>query len=167
MTRAVEPLTPPDAAPTSLPASVIISPEFVAAGHAIFTVTNGKGQHYTYRVVKAESSSKHPRPAWWVGFLTGPDNEHDYTYVGRYFAETGRFTLTNGSNLPAESLPVRVFIWAIAVIHGQKRLPDGYSIRHEGMCGRCGRRLTNPESIETGIGPECSRLLKAFCRQNP
>lgn len=166
MTNAAEPLTPPDAAPASSPpAVVIVSPEFVAAGHAIFTVANGKGQHYTYRVVCSKASAKNPRSAWWVSFLTGPDNEHDYTYIGRYYPQNGgSFTLTNASNLPAESLPVRVFAWAIAVIHGQKRLPDGYSIHHEGFCGRCGRRLTNPESIETGIGPECSKLLKAFGR---
>lgn len=26
---------------------------------------------------------------------------------------------------------------------------------HEGVCGRCGRRLTVPESIEMGFGPDC------------
>lgn len=28
---------------------------------------------------------------------------------------------------------------------------------HEGRCGRCGRKLTVPESIETGIGPDCAK----------
>lgn len=27
---------------------------------------------------------------------------------------------------------------------------------HEGRCGRCGRKLTVPSSIETGLGPECA-----------
>jgi hypothetical protein len=26
---------------------------------------------------------------------------------------------------------------------------------HEGRCGRCGRRLTVPDSIASGYGPEC------------
>jgi hypothetical protein len=34
-------------------------------------------------------------------------------------------------------------------------MPDGVVIWHEGRCGRCGRRLTVPESIESGYGPEC------------
>jgi hypothetical protein len=26
---------------------------------------------------------------------------------------------------------------------------------HEGRCGKCGRALTVPESIESGLGPVC------------
>jgi hypothetical protein len=32
---------------------------------------------------------------------------------------------------------------------------------HEGRCGRCGRALTVPESVERGIGPECWELRRA------
>ena len=35
---------------------------------------------------------------------------------------------------------------------------DGW---HEGRCGRCGRKLTVPESIEAGYGPECINLVAA------
>lgn len=35
-----------------------------------------------------------------------------------------------------------------------------YGIR-TGRCGRCGRRLTDPESIRRGIGPECAALVRA------
>jgi hypothetical protein len=31
---------------------------------------------------------------------------------------------------------------------------------HEGKCGRCGRLLTVPSSIESGIGPECSKIMR-------
>lgn len=30
---------------------------------------------------------------------------------------------------------------------------------HEGRCGRCARRLTVPESILIGIGPECAEIM--------
>jgi hypothetical protein len=33
---------------------------------------------------------------------------------------------------------------------------DKLEVWHEGRCGRCGRRLTVPESIESGLGPECA-----------
>jgi hypothetical protein len=29
---------------------------------------------------------------------------------------------------------------------------------HEGSCARCGKKLTVPESIESGFGPECVKL---------
>lgn len=32
-------------------------------------------------------------------------------------------------------------------------------IRHEGRCGRCGRALTRPESIDTGLGPDCAEKM--------
>ena len=31
-----------------------------------------------------------------------------------------------------------------------------FEFRHEGRCGRCGRALTVPESIDTGFGPHCA-----------
>jgi hypothetical protein len=40
-------------------------------------------------------------------------------------------------------------------------LPKGLKVHHEGRCCRCGRKLTVPESIETGLGPECASRLEA------
>lgn len=34
-------------------------------------------------------------------------------------------------------------------------LPPKVHILHEGMCGKCGRPLTDPVSIEYGLGPIC------------
>ena len=32
----------------------------------------------------------------------------------------------------------------------------GFDVHHEGKCGKCGRPLTVPESVKTGLGPICS-----------
>jgi hypothetical protein len=37
------------------------------------------------------------------------------------------------------------------------KLPEFVEVWHEGKCGKCGRALTVPSSILTGIGPECSK----------
>ena len=34
--------------------------------------------------------------------------------------------------------------------------PEGYFFELSGLCVRCNRELTNPESIRTGIGPVCA-----------
>jgi hypothetical protein len=34
-------------------------------------------------------------------------------------------------------------------------MPPLTEIWHEGRCGRCGRKLTVPDSIAIGIGPDC------------
>jgi hypothetical protein len=145
----------------------MIGIDFIRAGNAIFTIDNGQGKWYTYRVdhVPArteEFTSKGQRTypeAWFVKMLTGPSNESDYTYVGLLNCE--RVRLTQRSPYAADSLPVKVFDFAMRVILGKQELPPGYSIHHEGRCGRCGRRLTVPESIESGIGPECAKKMSA------
>lgn len=136
-----------------------ITLDFVLAGKATFTVANPTGEHLTFRVRRSEPRDGYARPAYWAYLLTGPDNEQDYTYVGRIDDETGRVMLTNASRYDADSRPVRVLQWAIRVIARKQSLPAGYAILHDGRCGRCGRTLTTPGSIETGIGPECARKL--------
>ena len=29
---------------------------------------------------------------------------------------------------------------------------------HSGKCGKCGKKLTTPESIKSGLGPYCSKV---------
>ena len=38
-------------------------------------------------------------------------------------------------------------------------LPEFVEVWHEGCCGKCGKRLTVPSSIENGLGPECIKTL--------
>jgi hypothetical protein len=131
----------------------ITDPRFFEAGHAIFTVSNDNGDHYTYRVSKPDS-----KKPFFVSLLTGPDNLSDYTYLGTYNPIDHRLYITKASKMHIDSTPVRVFMWAVQRVVSGQALPPGYAIYHEGRCCRCGRRLTTPESIEAGIGPECSRM---------
>jgi hypothetical protein len=128
----------------------IKNPKFFSAGRAVFTVANNKGDHYTFRIGR----SKESQPLF-VGLLTGPNNEADYTYMGIYNPENNSVRLTGKSKYTPDSTPVKVINWAINVVAKGTELPSGYSIKHEGRCCRCGRTLTDPTSIELGIGPEC------------
>lgn len=132
----------------------MLEPQFFTAGKAIFTVDNGKGDHYTYRVDRTPPKDNYPE-AWLVKLLTGPNNTRDYTYLGKLNPTTGQVTLTQKSRYQADTTPVRVVQWALNRVWEAKNLPEGYQIRHEGRCGRCGAPLTNPKSLDTGLGPEC------------
>lgn len=138
-----------------------VGPEFLRAGHAVFTVANPSGEHYTYRLASPPERVSQAEFAF-ASLLTGPDNECDYTYLGCYHPSRAEVRLTNASRFAADSKPVRVLRWAVEVVHGRKPLPAGYAIRHEGRCGRCGRALTEPRSLECGIGPECRRKMEMF-----
>lgn len=133
---------------------ITVSKEFITAGKATFTVHNDKGEHYTYRITKKEYSWGF---LFFIGLLTGPDNESSYTYMGAL--RDNKCGITKASKMSPTSLPVQVFNWAMSVIAKGKTVPEGYGILHEGHCGRCGRTLTTPESIERGIGPECAQIM--------
>ncbi len=128
----------------------MINKDFILGGNATFTVQNNKGVHYTFK-------ARQPKPEmpFFLSLLTGPDNETSYTYMGTIGAKTGDVYLTAKSKYSNDSLPVRVARFALRCVWGVQTLPEGYQIRHEGKCGRCGRKLTTPESLDRGIGPEC------------
>lgn len=133
----------------------MISAQFILAGKAIFTVSSVTGQRYTFKVTHKEATERWPE-TWFISVLTGPDNTKDYTYLG-IVNRDGMIKMTNKSGFGEGSVPVRVARWALNIAWGRTTLPEGYKIQHEGRCGRCGRLLTVPESIESGIGPECAK----------
>ena len=129
---------------------------FALAGNATLTISSLKtGARFTYRVKQAcDSETKKPRPGmYFVSLLNGPDNENDYCYLG--MVRDGRFTLTRASKAGNEAPSVKAFAFFMTtpILHPQME------IRHEGKCGRCGRTLTVPESIDAGIGPECIKMM--------
>lgn len=131
--------------------------KFILAGNAYFTVRSLKtGTRYTFRISKAEPQPGRERwtgNSYFVALLTGPENTADYTYLG--MLRDLQFHLTRASRMTETSGPVAAVRWIM------KHLPSGSfppltEIWHEGRCGRCGRTLTVPESIERGIGPDCA-----------
>lgn len=116
------------------------------------------GQHYTYKVSRPPGGSVE-RP-WLVYVLTGPDNTNDYVYVGMLTA-AGEWRHTAKSGVPADAPSFRAFGFLTATVLGDGRMPATLEVFHEGRCGRCGRKLTTPESVARGLGPECITKLHA------
>jgi hypothetical protein len=126
--------------------------KFFHGGKAIFTVSNPQGDHYTFKIHKPIKSAP-----FFVTLLTGPDNTQDYVYMGLFIPQHVEVRLTEKSKYKEDSTPVKVIRWAIKRVYEKKPFPQGYAIQHEGKCCRCGRMLTDNESIERGIGPECAK----------
>lgn len=123
---------------------------FVTAGNATFTLSSKRtGARYTYRAKAIEDAPE----KLFLSLLSGPDNENDFTYLG--LIERGRFRLTGKSKAGFDApsvLAARYFCNHVLV---GDAIPPELEVRHEGRCGRCNRKLTVPESIDRGIGPEC------------
>lgn len=124
--------------------------EFILGGNAVFTVNDTSLRvRHTYWI---RQSGNRP-DLYFVYLLKGPDNVTDYTYIGTYSDWRG-FCLTRASKLPEKSNPVKIIK---TLLDAGNELPLYLEVWHEGRCGKCGRRLTTPWSIERGFGPECWR----------
>ena len=143
----------------------IISKEFVVAGKSTFTLAlpeayaaeNGLRPHYTFKVRFKEGSNGFS-DTFFVSLLTGPDNTSSYTYLGILNPDNGQVRTTAKSCLNGESLQVKLINRALKLVwenNTQPLIDKGFALHHEGKCGRCGRKLTTPKSVDQGFGPEC------------
>ncbi len=127
---------------------------FIKAGDAIFTVVSKvTGARFTFKVTKPKRTFA--GDIRFVALLSGPENTSDYTYMG-VLSEGGSFGQTQKSRVSVNAPSWKAFTWVWDHLKANK-MPPQCEIWHEGRCGRCGRTLTVPESIESGIGPECAK----------
>ena len=129
---------------------IIQNPEgqlaYVLGGRGKFTlVSKATGNRFTYKSVRKDKGV-------FVFTLVGPDNEADFDlFAGTLFYDTTTFRRASD----AES--ARAFLWwAEAQRNRRYEALTQVEFWHEGKCGRCGRALTDPESIARGLGPVCA-----------
>lgn len=132
--------------------------DFILAGDALFTVENtNTGNRYTYKVQAPDRTS----PWRFVKVLTRSENEDEenYSYIGAMY-DGNHLTRTKAVHISPDAQSVRAFTWLWERIRVGKGLPEQVEFWHAGKCGRCGRTLTVPSSVESGIGPECERIME-------
>lgn len=129
---------------------------FVFAGRATFTLHNREtGNRFTFRVERAPDRDLNQ--LFFVAVLNGPDNQRDYAYLG---TATARWGYRHGqkSKIAADAQSARTAGWLFRHLRFGAPLPPQVDFHHEGTCGRCGRPLTTPESVERGLGPVCAEM---------
>ena len=128
---------------------------FVLAGNAVFTLTSKKSDiRFTYKVRICKDNDA----LWFVSVLVGPDNTADYTYMGTlrrhpkhgYIYQPGK-----KSTISPDAPSSKAFAWFFPRVLADQWQKQA-DVHHAGRCGRCGRALTVPESVESGFGPECA-----------
>lgn len=125
---------------------------FLCAGNATFTFKSLKNnQRYTYQCLFQEKFDKEYIK---VSYLYGPDNCSNYGYLCSIETKDGLPKITFVKSILKDSVVFRYFAHVFTCLLTDMELPL-LEIWHEGKCARCGRKLTVPESIERGIGPEC------------
>lgn len=137
---------------------------YLLAGNAHVTLVSTKtGTRFTYRVrsVERPADGSPPGPVThFVSLLTDPDNERGYTYIGHVadYTRGDGLAYVHGrkSKVGADAPGAKAFAWFFAKVILGGEMPDVMEVWHDGRCSACGRKLTVPESIARGLGPECA-----------
>ena len=110
--------------------------------------TPHENQLGSFKIKQAKDSN-----LFFVSVLTSPDR---YTYIG--FCIEGKYKQSKKSHISEDAQSVKVFKYMLKKLINDD-VESFLEIWHEGFCGKCGKRLTVPSSILTGIGPDCMKKL--------
>tara|TARA_R110000765_G_scaffold347472_1_gene437578 strand:+ start:494 stop:940 length:447 start_codon:yes stop_codon:yes gene_type:complete len=132
--------------------------DYITGGKATFTLTSAKsGNHFTFKANTAKSDDAKAYPPLFIKVLDGPDNSWngDWLYLGYIAADSD--ALKAGRKGHPEAPSYKALDWTLRKLFETGLIPAEVTIQHEGSCCRCNRQLTHPNSIASGIGPECSK----------
>lgn len=126
---------------------------FIFSGKAVFTISSNKsGKRFTYKV----KANKEDDNKFFIYLLTGPDNTSDYSYLGMINKKHLNVYPTQATRISVNSPSFKAIDWMLKSFKEQKN--SSFKIHHMGRCGRCSRPLTDPDSIERGLGPTCFEI---------
>jgi len=129
-----------------------------------YTITNAKGEHKTLKVKRQKDDARFAPGERIVQLLTGSDNEFNYTGFGFVKAD-GKINVWRKKQGRMMNYLAVLLTAAFAAIEASDsetvEVPfefsgHSYTVLLSKRCLRCNRKLTNPESIRLGIGPECA-----------
>jgi len=133
---------------------------YIRGGRGRFTMESQvTGKRLTYQVHSPKKQYVLKDRPLWITFLNG---QNEYQFLGTIWVNSlsnlMTFALGKNSKLTLESPCVKGITWLIGRINIKRELPKEMLFWHEGICCRCGRPLTVPESILRGMGPFCSTM---------
>jgi hypothetical protein len=128
---------------------------FMLAGNAHVTFQSRRtGTRFTYRIRQApERHCEQRQPPHFVSVLTGSDNDTGYSYLGCVY-DRRSYAHGRKSRIARDAPSAVAFAWVWRKLVAGEMHPE-LAVYHEGRCGACGRRLTDPLSISRGMGSSC------------
>ena len=114
-------------------------------------------KHRTFRVRKVKENEPMPKNAQILSLLVGSDNTSSYkqfAFINKY----GAFVFKKLREDKCWQAYADLVFDLITKGVNSKYYDLGYRMIKSEHCFRCGRLLTTPESIESGIGPICCQL---------
>lgn len=113
-----------------------------------YTLTFPDFSHRTFRVYRKNDKSKFAPGKRIIGMLIGPDNTSDY--------EDFAFLTEQGFQVWKRFKSQKHSEYADIILRiASGEVLDGYMLEVSKRCLVCNRELTDPTSLERGIGPHC------------
>lgn len=126
----------------------------LAAGGVTVTVTSKvTGEHIT---LKADCCAKAADGSW--SRVTLAEASHVFINRDKRGQRVGTFYPRSGDFYPAKGCTDKGLLWAAKAVLAFALQGDAHpqaDFAEASCCGACNRKLTDPESIARGIGPEC------------
>ncbi|MCK9417483.1 DUF6011 domain-containing protein [Candidatus Dojkabacteria bacterium] len=126
--------------------------KFIIGGKANFTVKSLKTyDHLIFRISKSKERD--------VKYFVSVDTHYGkFMCIGLlYLSKDGtNFTFVKSSKMADnDAKSIKVIKYLVDNYLNKNNPTSMLEFYHHGTCARCGRKLTTPQSIEIGIGPEC------------
>lgn len=127
--------------------------------NGIYTIQNLSTSDYrTFKIHSQLEDARFAPGRRIISLLDGADNHNSYRGFG-FVEDDGIFVWNKyrGKDKMSSFDWFSIMVWHIAT-----RTPhnffdyNAYKLHLEGKCIKCNRRLTTPQSIESGIGPICA-----------
>lgn len=132
--------------------------DFFYAGKAEFTAHNEHtGNRVTFYVTKSNNKG-YREDVYFVSCRVLGDHQNGKVFVGTIFNKT-YFSHSKKSPLRSEHYAVRAVQWFIDNFKELENM-EYFKIYHVGNCCKCGRKLTVPDSIASGFGPDCIKSIR-------
>lgn len=126
-----------------------------------YTIASPRGGHQTFDIKTQPEDSSFAPGKRTIALLTGPDNTRHYKRFG--FVSDKGISVFSKLTTKCKGAPTAwdIYAWMVWSMATQGENSHyhhiGYRLLQENTCLRCNRKLTTPESIRRGLGPECAK----------
>lgn len=134
--------------------------EFILGGISEFTIlqeaTRGRAAVEARYMIKRNYNNSNMYFVYTQELSQGKMMYHGYIIQE---TEGVRFLQPKSLKFPAQYYNQGAMVALNWVLMHADRLPPVVHVLHHGRCSRCGRKLTDTESLQWGLGPECRRKM--------
>ena len=137
--------------------------ELLLSGDIYVTLrSKASGVRYTYRIYWGKKKRAEGIEVYYVEVMCGRDNRSGYRYFGWIKDNIFHFDTRNARvTKEANSVIAFEWFWRYVVLAESEKARKIMELWISGKCENCGKKLTVPESIRKGVGPECESYIGA------